>query len=160
MRDATLAPQRRCLPRDHLFNKGESEVRWSNNRSWSDTSGRDRPGSHKSNPHASLELQQRRPLRACESLCLMVRLPPGQDVAAMHLALGVLNAVLSLSSPPLIRPTYSHVDRNGSLLFSAVYRSFLQMSRHIRQRGLVRPVFMPGDGNYSHGQPCSNFVAS
>ena len=57
VRDTTLVQQRRCLPGHHLLNKGEPEVRWSHHRSWSDTSGRDRPGSKNSYPHASLELQ-------------------------------------------------------------------------------------------------------
>ena len=50
----------------HPYNEGEREVRWSYHRSWSDTSGRDRPSSQNSYPHASLELLQRPPY-ACES---------------------------------------------------------------------------------------------
>ena len=52
----------------------------------------------------------------------MARLPPWQDVAAEHLAPGLLNAVLSFSSHPQARPFH----RDGSSLLSAVFRIFLQ----------------------------------
>ena len=67
---------------------------------------------------------------ACESWCLMARLPPYHDIAAEHHTRGLLNAVLSLSSLSQACP-----------LFSAVIESFLKNSIHIRQCGLVRPEF-------------------
>ena len=63
-----------CRSWRHPCNKGEPEVLWSHRQSWSDTSGRDRPG-QKSCPHSSLDLLQRSPY-ACESWCQLVHLPP------------------------------------------------------------------------------------
>ena len=48
--------ERFCLPGRHHLSKGKPEVRWSQHRSWSDTSGRDQPGSQNSHPHTSLDL--------------------------------------------------------------------------------------------------------
>ena len=42
--------------RHYPLNNRESEIRWSHHRSWSDTSGRDRPRSQYSHPYASIEL--------------------------------------------------------------------------------------------------------
>ena len=63
---------------------------WSHHqKSWSDTSGRDRPSSPNSYPHALLDLLQRPP-HACEASCLMLRLPPWRDVVLKYLAQGLL----------------------------------------------------------------------
>ena len=45
-----------------------------------------------------------------ESSCLLIHLPPWQDVAAKHPARGLLKSVLSLSSPPYIRSIFHPVD--------------------------------------------------
>ena len=144
-----LVPQRRYLPGRHPLFEGEPEVRWSHHRSWSNVSGRDRPGSQNSYPHTSLELLQRPPY-TCESWCLMPRLPQWQDMTAEQLAPGLLNAVLSLSSHPQAR-----------LLVSAVYRSFLQKVdiRRPEWVGQARILLAEGRVNCPQGQPCSSSVA-
>ena len=61
-------------------------------------------------------------------------------MAAEHLTLGLLNAVVVLSSSPsVVRPTFYLVDRNGSPLVSAVYRFFLQKDD-------IRPLAWVGQG--------------
>ena len=87
-------------------------------------------------PHASLELQQRRPPCARESSCLLLRLPPWRDVVAERPAQGLLDAVLSLSSPPQPRP-----------LFSAVFQIFLEKVDIHPPAWVGRPeFFLLGDG--------------
>ena len=154
--DTTLAPRRCCLPGHHPLNKEESEVWWSHHRSWSDTSGQDRLGSQNSYPHASLELQQRRPPCARESWCLMVRLPPWQDVSAEDLAPDRLNSVLSLSSHPQARPFY----RDGSSLPSAAFQIFLQKVDIYPPAwvGQTRTLLAGRRGHCPQRHPCSSSV--
>ena len=75
-------------------------------------------------PRSSLDILQRPPY-ACESWCLVLRLPPWHDVATELHTQDLLNVDLSISSSPYVRPTVYLLDRNGSSLDSAVYRIFL-----------------------------------
>ena len=86
----TSAPLLTRAPRMH-FREPVKEVRLSY-RSWSNSSGRHRPG-QKHYPHASLDLLQCPPC-ACESLLLFLRLPPGRDVATELDVVGLLSANL------------------------------------------------------------------
>ena len=84
-------------PRRHPC-EGGREVQLSC-RSWSNLSGRLEPFLQNSYPYSTLDLLQLPPY-AYESSCLLLRLPSWQDVVTEHPAQGLLNAILSLSSPP------------------------------------------------------------
>ena len=110
----------------HLPCKGDREVRPSS-RNWSSwSSGRVQLGLQSSYPHASLELQRRRPPCARESSCVRARLPPWQNVAAVRQAPGLLHVNLYFTKFPPSRPPSCPIDQTSSPLFSAIYRIFLQ----------------------------------
>ena len=97
--DTVLAIQCLRRPGRHLWIVQEPEVQWSPHRSWSDASGRDRPGQKSPYPRPLLDLLQGPPY-ACESWCLVLRLPLWRDVAAELHAPGLLSANLLLSTSP------------------------------------------------------------
>ena len=147
------ARQRRSRPRRHTC-QGKQELRPSR-RNWSSwSSGRDQSGKQESYPHASLVLLWRRPPCARESLCLLARLPPWQDVAAERHALGLLHAGPYFSNISSSRPASCPIDRNRSPLFLAVYRIFRQKVEisppaWVRQTRILLPR---GRGHCPEGQ--------
>ena len=137
MRDTIWAPQRGFRPQRHPY-RGEREVRPSC-RNWLRWySGRDQPDEQKSYPHASIELQWRRPPCARESSCLRARLLPWRDVAAQRPAPGLLNAV-----------------QKGSLSYQLSCPIFILSSEMdpLAWVGQTRIHLAGGRGHCSRGQP-------
>lgn len=118
-----MESQRVCRPRCHP-STGEQEVQLSY-QNWSNLTGRLGPLFQKNYPHASLGPQQRHPPYARESSCLRYVCLHGETwlPSIIFEACRTLFCRSHLSKHSSI---FRFVDRNGSLLFSAAYRNFLQ----------------------------------
>ena len=78
---------------------------------------------------------------------LLARLPPWQNVAAEHIALGRLNAVLFLSSHPQARQTFLLLSETALHYFQLSIEAFIKKLVYVRQLGLIRSkLFLPRDG--------------